>query len=193
MENKYRRLFFKYFYDSLQLNKVEELFKKQGIKKIINDKLNNCFGISDYFYLLNEVNLNNLTEDEYKYLDNIDINNCDLNDLISYLIATYKKVLFPKTSDDYVYYGPMTYDYMAPSDAIVIGVRYDKYGFDSGDRLTLEQVDSNEEVLCDILNGVQEENYDKIKVAFIRYHEFYGKVPELYEVGNKTNKMWWIV
>lgn len=189
MENKYRRLFFKYFYDSLQLNKVEELFKKQGIKKIINDKLNNCFGISDYFYLLNEVNLNNLTEDEYKYLENIDINKCDLNDLISYLISTYKKVLFPKTSDDYVYYGPMTYDYMAPSDSVAIGVRYDKYGFDSGDRLSLEQVDSNEEVLCDTLNKIQMENYEKIKVAFIRYNEFYGKVPELYEIGMKKNNI----
>ena len=93
--------------------------------------------------------------------------------------------MFVETEQDYVSYGPLSYQFMAPRDAIAIGVRYDKYGFASGDRLSLEQIDSNDNMLCDTLNAIQESSYDKIKVAFIRHNELFGKIPDLYDIGFK--------
>ena len=98
--------------------------------------------------------------------------------------SSFAKVLFSDNAQGYLYYGPESSAYVAPSKAIAIGVYYDKYGFSSGNRLTLEEVDANEDVLCNVLNDIQKNNYDKIMVAFIRYNEFFGKIHDLYDERN---------
>ena len=185
MKEKYGKLFFEYIYNKLQLDKVEALFEKQGIRKLENSEFNNELNASKYFYMLNKINIERLSNEEVQFLNTISLADNEFNQKIEeFLLKTYQKVLFSDNAQGYLYYGPESSAYVAPSKAIAIGVYYDKYGFSSGNRLTLEEVDANEDVLCNVLNDIQKNNYDKIMVAFIRYNEFFGKIHDLYDERN---------
>ncbi len=84
-----------------------------------------------YFYVRNEIYLNNLSADEIvfldKYIDKYDIKN-DL--IVNYIEKTYKKVITKKIGSDVkykVFFGPDSRNFTANDGDIVIGVRYDEF------------------------------------------------------------------
>lgn len=175
-ESKYKALFFKFIYWYLQLSVVEDKFLKKGINKI---EFNGDAEIkSDYFYLLNEVDLSRLDKNELDILQNFNLENIDKNELSKFIMKTYSKVFFKEYDQKFKYYGPMSMAYRVPSDCIALGCCFDRYGYFNGNKLKYDEINSNYQYLCNMLNYLQFDANSKIKVAFVLYDEFYGKIED---------------
>ena len=179
MKEKYQKLFFKYLFDLLKLNEYEAILINKKIDYIENEIIMcqeeiNCKNISKYFYLLNNVNLDALSEEEKNYLNIIHEDLIDDN-VISFLNKTYEKVLLIDSNNLMISYGPtMDNNYTAPGDAIVLGIKYDQYGFAKAKVKNAEQVRMEEKVVSDIIKQI--ETKSPIKIKIIVYSEIYEKL-----------------
>lgn len=169
--NNYKYLFFKKLYNYLGLKEMEQTLIKEKINSlevISNEKYDI---ISNYFFLLNDVNINNLNKvqldkfhlyfsKEVKYLKED-----ELKEIYEFIDDTYKLLLFPNADSNYVYYGPINDNYSCPKDAIAIGLYYDAFG----------EYDDFEvkNKLADVINYIQFNLAKKIneKVAVISFNQ----------------------
>ncbi len=184
MEEKYDYLFVKYLYDKLSLDESEKKVEEKGIIPYYADLEENKF-----FCILNKGNLERLSEDEKKKLEFFGlINYTDImqnanlkEDLYSFLENTYKKFYFDDTEEiTYNYYGPIDFEYMAPSDAIVLGFDYRKAVPEEEGILYDELLEKNDETICDELNHIQNSAEALgLKVAVIRRDEFLINSPSV--------------
>jgi len=174
-ENKYKQIFFKFIYWYLQLDKIEENFRKNGVINLDVSGKDMDNG-SMFFSLLNEIDISKLTEEEREYLDKININDLT-DDTIKFINNTYKRVLL-NDDNTFIYYGPMSDYYRVPSDCVSLGFYYDRYGLACGNRLNLEQIRNNEKLIFKTFNYLQFDANSKIKVAFVLYDELYNKIPD---------------
>ena len=176
MNEKYRKLFFKYLFNLLNLKEYEEELIKENIEYIDREDIMCyeeviCSKISKYFYLLNEVNLDVLTEEETKYLNIIHDDIIDDN-VISFLKKTYEKVLLNHSLNTKTYYGPfMNPNFEANNDAIAIGIKYNVYGLAKGYKKEIEQMNREDKIVFDIMKRIEDSS--KLKVKVIRYDELY--------------------
>ena len=176
MEEKYRKLFFKYIYDLLNLQEYEEELVGANIEYIDKENIMCaeeiiCSKISKYFYLLNEVDLSSLTDDEKAYLNIIHDDIVDEN-VIKFLQDTYERVLLNHSPNSKTYYGPlMNPDFEADNDAVAIGIKYNAYGLAKGYKKEIEQIESEDKIVLDIMKRIEESS--KIKIKLIRYDELY--------------------
>lgn len=150
--NNYKYLFLKKLYDDLQLNLVEKNIVDKNIKPLNVISTDGYTIFSRYFFLLNDVNIDNLTDEQlqkfYLYFSK-DVNtltNDDLDKITAFIDSTYESLLFPKSDEKYVYYGPINDDYLCPTDSIVLGLYYDVF---FGDAIEVENK------LSDIINNIQ--------------------------------------
>ena len=97
-----------------------------------------------YFYIRNNLYIERLNENELNFLKkkNFD-NNLDLDEeTINFISKTYPKVI--KENNDSksvnINYGPDNFQFYKPSDALIIGVRFDDYYKEPGE--TSEEWDS---------------------------------------------------
>ena len=91
-----------------------------------------------YFSLLNNVRLDLLTEEELKkvknYYESIKMgNNIAEQELVVFLRANILKFLLPKTEENYLYWGIVDYQYMAPAKSIVLAFDYIAFDYEQED------------------------------------------------------------
>lgn len=183
--NNYKYLFFKKVYYDLQLNLVEKSIEDKSIKSL-NVISNDGYTIfSHYFFLLNNVNIDNLTDEQLKefhlyFSKDIDtITDDEINKINAFIDNTYKLLLFPKGDEKYVYYGPISDDHMCPRDSIVFGLYYDAF---SGDAIDVENS------LADIINYIQFDLSTKVnkKISVLPFNQF--TLEDNSKIFNSKNK-----
>lgn len=89
----------------------------------------------------------------------------DLKEIYEFMNNTYELLLFPNVDSKYVYYGPISDDYLCPRDSIAIGLYYDAFG--DYDDFEVENK------LSDIINYIQFDlaKKENIKIAVIPYNQ----------------------
>ena len=183
MKEKYKYMFMKYLYNKLGLKQLEDNLINSGIKMQELDSKE----ISRFFKILNNVDEGILTGElleKYNYYFSLEFNTLCIpeieKEVFKFINETYKLLLFTKTDAKYLYYGPLNYKYMAPSDAIVLGFYYKEFDIDVGDEEFRKIHFKNEVLVANNLNYVQNvlgpEN--NMKIAVIKYNEIYDKLDE---------------
>ncbi len=132
--DNYKYIFFKELYNALNLKSLERKLNDENVKFLDIVENDEYSTISNYFFLLNDADLENLSEEQlkkfYTYFSK-DINSLttqELNTIKEFIMETYPLILFPKTDSKYVYYGPANDNYICPRDAIAIGLYYNAVG-----------------------------------------------------------------
>lgn len=169
--DNYKYLFFKEIYKELNLNSIEKKMKNEKIKSLNVLFSEDYEPISNYFFLLNDVNIEKLTSEqlqEFHYYFSKNINELteqDLNKVKAFINKTYPILLFPDVDNKYVYYGSISDEYISPRDAIAIGLYYDAF-------VDCEDFEI-ENKLADIINYIQFDLAKKInkKIAVILFNQ----------------------
>lgn len=177
MEEKYKYIFLRKICYNLGLGDIESQLKINNIQPNTVDVEHMAYS---YFTLENKMSIDKFTHDQrkqYEYYFSKPIEEL-LNDenVSNFLEETYKIVLFPKTEDNYVFYGPLNYHYLAPKDSIVLGFNYVEFDFNyEGD--FDEAHYERETIINNLLNKVQDElaPNKNLKVAVIKYNEYSKK------------------
>lgn len=182
MSEKYKYMFLKYIYEKLDLKSIESNVEQQGIN-FLDYKIEGLFPeISKYFNLANSVDDSRLSPDlKEKYNDYFSLpietlnEEKNRNEIFDFLEKTYKLMLFPNIEENFCFYGPINYNYVAPRDCVVLGFNY--YEFDIEENNFDKIYENREEFICDQLNYIQEVLSEKagINVAVLKYNEFVKK------------------
>lgn len=113
-----------------QLEKRKELFPEvPNLKKDLYQYL--AIGYLKYFYLRNKIYIERLNKDELNYLFSIykagDLSLSDANE--KFIETTYLKTIIetPDVKGININYGPDNLKFFKPSNAIIIGVRYNQF------------------------------------------------------------------
>ncbi len=185
--NMYRGLFTKYILEKINLRDYDEQVKNSGLKFEITKEedmdIYQYFSSDElkYFYIRNNIYIEKLNEKEEKYLqEKINDKNCELDDDTKKFIEnTYKKVIFEdvlKNGEVYIMtYGPDSRTYMAPNNALVIGIRYDEFA-DQG--LNDEEWDELHDKQIIYLGKLFTNMYSQLKeclnipISIIKYNEY---------------------
>ncbi len=169
--NNYKYMFFKWIYDSLNLQVIEKQLEDKKIKPLSIESDEKYDVISKYFFLLNDLNTEALSPEELQYFHTYfskDINTLTVQEIKSmqeFIAKTYSLLLFPSVSSKYVYYGPISDNYISPRDSVAIGLYYDAFG-DYDDF----EVENN---LAEIINHIQFDLAQKIgeKISVIPFNQ----------------------
>ena len=184
-EDKFEYFFFYYIYKYLKVDDVEKYFENNGISIYDGDVSNPELRFAKYFSFLSRGkidNFSNVDKNEFNRLFNFDImeifSNMDIyNNVMNFVIKNYNNYFFSDIDSNYEYYGLVSGDYIAPSDAIVLGINYCKYNYDetyqtgSFEELALKK----ESIINSMINKIQFDIAPKhnLKVAVIKCNEFY--------------------
>ena len=128
-----------------------------------------------YFYIRNELYLDNLPEEEVAFLDKC-ISNFDIDGktIFNYIEKTYKKVITKhlNVNTKYkVFFGPDSKNFMANDGDVVIGVRYDEFNLNGlSDTEWNDLHDRQIDYLNKIINEVQQKFPNEVKI--IKYNEY---------------------
>lgn len=174
MKDKIRLVLFDLIYNELGLKTIEDEFKEKNIphKEVVGYE--GLEPISQYFFLNNDVFMDRLSQEEIAFL-NDGINSSDpakMDSVYTFLKQNKQRLLLPETNEPYLCWGPMSFEYMAPSDAIVLGFH------------TLEFTDESSEektnYIYDRLNYIQDRlaKDANMKVAVIIYNEDLNNIIE---------------
>ena len=174
MEYNYEYMFFKYIYKKLNLQELDKSLQEKGIKPV--DEKNIESRISRYFSLLNQGDTSSFTPEEKTEFDKYfsqDVNSLSIDDsaLANFLEQTYSKFFHLNEEVKYVYYGPDSMEFMAPSNAIALGINYVKY--DLNEDNYEQELDNQEGIIVDMLNYIQMELAKKynMNLAAMAYNE----------------------
>lgn len=179
MTDKYIVLFFRYLYKFLRLNIAEEYLVNKGIVHIDDENLmcdeeKLCRKYSKYFYLLNEINMDNLSAEEISFLNSISIDS-EINPTIeNFLTNTYKKVLFSNSTGEKKYYGPHSSRFEASDDVIAIGFKRNEFGFGNGSLLEYDDTEKNNSIIDDVLKVIKDKS--TLNIAILKYNELFEKM-----------------
>lgn len=174
MKEKYKYLIFRKLYQQLSLNKIEQKLVNNGVAGINND------GFSKYFCLLNEIYEEQLPAnyiEQYKKYFSLPMEQLlskELENVLdNFLEQTYRYLLFKKIDEDYLYYGPVNDNYVAPTDAIVLGLCYEEFNINDDESFD-QKHKIQEDLICDICNNIQFDLANRVnkKIAVITYNEY---------------------
>lgn len=161
--DNYKYLLFKILYGELNLVKYE-VFMKNNVEPLEITSENGYDALSNYFFLLNDINEEAFSEQErnffeYYFSKNIkDLTDDELQKIKVFIKNTFPKVIFPNTSEKYIYYGPINDNFLCPADSIVLGIYYDctnENDFDISNKL------------ADIANDIQYNSNINYKVSVL--------------------------
>lgn len=171
----YKYMFLKYLCKKLNLNEIEKEISKNRIIPYQNRLQNESL---KYFTLLNEGNFETFTDDEKKKFYKLINDNDSEQESENFIEKTYKKFFFSDITQQYSYYGKISNEYMAPSDAIVLGICYEKYGKEKSSK----DIEISEMFLCDLINKIQFSlaPSKNMKIAIIKYDELAINRPSVY-------------
>ncbi len=187
MEEKYRLLYFKYLYAILDLDKYEKELEGNGIDCITDEDLMCdeeivCHRASRYFYLLNEIDLSQLTKEEQEKLARLNVDQLGEEE-IAFLRQTCERALVSSEESENVYYGPfMNPRFKAEKKEIALGMKYDEFGFAKEEIKPIEVVNKQREVVNGIIGRI-EDGSTSPRVKVIRYNELYKTLNEQGSLG----------
>lgn len=176
MEEILKILLFNILYSQLNLMEVERRLEEKKVvpKEIIYPNYAIKHVTPKYIMLENDIHLENLSKEGRKKLEDymlvLDDQNIPLmNEIYTFLDNIKLKLLIPDTPDRYLYYGPVSFEYMAPRDSIVLGVHYQEYTEPYNEMLH----DQIQDFIIDTLNYLQDEvgPQHNLPVAAIAYNE----------------------
>ncbi len=179
MIDSYRLLLFKYLYEKLNLKEFENNIEKNNINYIINEKLmcgeeKICYHYAKYFYLLNDININELNQEELKYLSDLNKEANIDNKISKFLETTYKKVLFSNQDSLEKYYGPINETYHVKGNYIVLGLKFEEYGFVSRVIKKRKEIENINLIIDNIIKKIEDNKNYNVKV--IKYNELFEKL-----------------
>ena len=170
---------------------IEYLIKKTEIKKydnLLKEDSHNFISIKykdmdiyqrlasnylKYFYIRNNLHLDRLTKEENLYLNKKD--NIFDDKACEFIENTFKKVIFEDFDDYLINYGVIAKGTLAPSNALVIGVRYDEFNLNG---MSDVEWDLNYQEQTKILNKIVEtlesniKNSLNINCKIIKYNRY---------------------
>lgn len=180
----YNKLVVDYLDKNLKLSDFDNHFKNNELNYIkVNDNDMDIYqylssDFLNYFYIRNNLHLERLDNDEYKFLINKSLNNDDSLDETSemFINKTIKKVLSESLDGEYeINYGPSNPKFYAQTNSLVIGFRYDEF---NNEGVSDEVWDNNhEKQIDDIFQTfldleIQAENFKLMPVKIIQYNEY---------------------
>lgn len=171
MIERIKLMMFETIYEDLNIQSIEKTILEAGVKpkqiENTNDIMEDYQPISQYFFLKNEIQLNNLTNEEQNYLQglyNNYINNIDNSQqsLYNFLRDYRTKLLIPQTTEKYMIWdNNMSF---APTDAFVLDFHYIEFDDDYDEK--------REEIVDMCLNKIQDDASTKnMKVAVLKQNE----------------------
>lgn len=183
----YRKLFTEYIMQKLNLKKYDEEITNSGLDFIPNKEqdmdIYQYFSSEElkYFYIRNNIYIEKLEKEEEDLLqEKIENKNYDLDEKSKKMIEqTYKKVILEDVLRNgkkcITNYGPDSSSFMAPNDAIIIGIRYDEF-LENGlsDKEWDELHDKQLLYIVELRNKMQENLKQEIQIpiAILKYNEF---------------------
>ena len=179
---KYEYIFFKELYDRLELKKLDDRLTNEEIKPV--DEENADKRISKYFAFMNKGTAVHFSrEDLEKFGDYFSKELFELereplySEVRDFVLRTYENYFFSDKKDDYIYYGPVSFDFMAPSDAITLGINYVKFDINAASDMEYDlELQRRDVVVVDMMNYIQTDLAKEkgIKLAAVAYDEFTG-------------------
>ena len=176
MEKLYEDLFFKYVYYLLNLREEEEELKSNNVVPYYEK--NTISNFSEFFGLLNAGSFSEFTGQESEMMnkisslkmDDISFENQEYKFIVDFIESTYSKFFFSNINTKYMFYGPESFEYYAPSDAIALGFYYKQFANYENDERMLE-IDN---IINRTLNKIQfsKATSKNMKLAVIKYNEF---------------------
>ncbi len=161
MKENIKFIIFDNIYKNLGLKDIENKIEKNNIKPKNIENSTNISIVSKYFFLLNDIYLENFKKEELDYLNQcyLDYTKGNHSKLYEFLNENMQKLLFIQNEKKYIKYGSFVHS--VPSDAIAIAFHYNNF----------ECTDEQENFICDMLNYIQYNLAKKInmKVAVLKY------------------------
>ena len=178
MTDKYRIIFFRYLYKKLDMEEIEEYLISNNVGYISDEKLmcyeeKICHRYAKYFYLLNDIDLSMLKEDELAVLRKIKEDDMIDNKIIDYLEKTYQKVFFSDSRGLNKYYGAISPLYMAKDNQIVLGFKRDEMGFANHKLKKRNEMEHDDIVINEVIKRIH--NTLNMDVKVIIYNELFEK------------------
>lgn len=183
----YRKLFTEYIMQKLNLKEYDEEIANSGLDFIANNEkemdIYQYFSSEElkYFYIRNNIYIEKLDKDEEALLqEKIENKNYDLDEKSKKMIEeTYQKVTFEDVLRNgkqcMTNYGPDSSSFMAPNDAIVLGIRYNEFAENGlSDKEWDELHDKQLSYLVELIKKMIEELKEKLQnpIAILKYTEF---------------------
>ncbi len=172
MEDFIKLMIFEIIYNKLNLGNIENKFKNAKIQGKIIENPDNYPVISQYFFLLNDINFDNLSLDEKKKLEFFFNSLKSGNDkikqsLCEFLELNLKKLLMMDDVVDFLYYGIVSDEYMGKIDEIILAFHYIE--FDEKNSLTDEQF----ALITEEINRLENETAPNkgLKIKVMKYNE----------------------
>ena len=186
MYSFYMNLFTKYLTTKTLIKKFDDYLNHSNLNfvkieeenKDIYQKLSG--NTLKYFYVRNNLYLDRLTTEEIMFLKNLIINNSmELDSKTEKFIeSTYKKLMFEdidESSDILTNFGPENIQFFAPSNALIIGFRYDEFNYNG---MSDKEWDENYNKQILLLENIFKQLNENIKNNFnnnsyiIKYDDF---------------------
>ncbi len=180
MDEKYKILLFRYFYEKLNLSTYEDILKNNNIDYIDRDDIASDKQVlyrkySKYFYLINEVDLYYLSSDENNYLSSLDVDGNIDSKIIDFINHTIDRTLFSNSQGKIIYYGPHSNTYMARDNQIVLGLMIDEFGFASENIKELDEIEKQDRIIGEIMQKIEEKGIE-LNIKVIKYNELFEKM-----------------
>ena len=180
LKEKYYVLLYEYLFKETSLIECDNAFSSSNLKyakinEIAKDEYQKR-SILNYFYVRNDLHLENVEPSKKNVLEQIDTQT-DYNIKKEFISSTLKSVLTDTLVDEnnLIPYGPIAdYDCMAKNGTLVIGFRYDEFfGYDDMDDSWSDNLDLQEDEIYEVLPKIEQEITEKIKipVKIIQYNE----------------------
>lgn len=161
MKENIKILLLNLVYKELGLDSIEEEMIKNNVKgkEISFDGVTLKHVTPKYFLLMNDIYLENLSEDELeqlkKYMDNLDENNIEfMKEVYDFLSKIQIKLMTKPSDEKNMYYGPISFEYLSPVDAITLGLHYVAYD-DESNYYDENVHNETRGYLCDVANKLQ--------------------------------------
>ncbi len=185
--NMYRGLFTKFILQELHLKEYDKKIEDSGLNfettKEEDMDIYQYFSSDElkYFYIRNNIHIEKLNEEEEKYLQQkINNNNSELDDEAQNFIQnTYEKIIFEDVLKNgeicTITYGPDSRTFMAPNNALVLGIRYDEFADqglndDEWDELHNKQIEFLGELFIDMHTKLKEKL--NVPISILKYTRY---------------------
>lgn len=187
-ENKiyllYHVLLTKYVKKIFPIEKFDNYFNNSNLRyvKIEKDNMDKYQLMSssefNYFYIRNDLYLNNLDENELNFIrKKVKDNDNNLDDKTEEFIKkTYKKVIQKDKDKPYnKFYVPFNSNYLERSDKLILGFRYDEFNSDGltddeWDELHEQQINDKFQALMELTLEMNKINNDEVKI--LEFNDF---------------------
>lgn len=185
--NVYRNLFSQYIIENMGLKEYDEKLANSGLGFLVNNQEDMDiyqYYSSDtlkYFYIRNNIYIERLTKEERDFLrEKISNNNYELDDASRQMIEeTYERVIFEDALKNgekcNTLYGPNSTSFLAPNNALVIGVRYDEFAENGLDDKSWDELHDKQALYLYQLMDSMRYNLGKkvsLPVAILKYNEY---------------------